>query len=244
MSAVLLQQLYNGLANGVVYALLAVALVVLVAAMDLTTPARGMLVLVGALLVLFGIDLAVTGTIVRRMQGIPYVDYAIVPQSLGVGGVSVLWTPVVAIAAGLILIVSVLLVARSSSWGLSIRARSDNREAATMLGIRTRGFAAVGWLVAVVLAGAAVLLMITQGLPGAGLEARAVAFMALPAAVLGGLGSMVGAAVAGLVVGLPAARAAHYLPAGFATTAVFLLMALVLLVRPAGLYETVQVSRV
>jgi branched-chain amino acid transport system permease protein len=59
--------------------------------------------------------------------------------------------------------------------------------------------------------------------------------------VIGGLGSILGAVVAGFLVGLVEAYGVAYLPA-FAQIVIFILMAVVVLVRPAGLFGREEVA--
>ena len=73
---------------------------------------------------------------------------------------------------------------------------------------------------------------------------------AVPAAVLGGLDSTTGALVGGVLVGLTTTFAAGYqdqlafLGRGFGSVAPYVLMVLVLLVRPSGLFGSREVTRV
>jgi branched-chain amino acid transport system permease protein len=59
---------------------------------------------------------------------------------------------------------------------------------------------------------------------------------AFPAAVLGGFGSVPGAVVGGLVIGVVESLAGFYLPEGFKDVAAYVVLLLVLLVRPQGLF--------
>lgn len=75
------------------------------------------------------------------------------------------------------------------------------------------------------------------------------AFKALPAIILGGLDSVVGAVVGGFAIGLAEAFVGEYvrfsfLGSGFAGIVPYLLMLLVLVIRPYGLFGTVEIRRV
>jgi len=59
---------------------------------------------------------------------------------------------------------------------------------------------------------------------------------AFPAAVLGGFGSIPGALVGGLVIGVAETLSGFYLPEGFKDVAAYILLLVVLMVRPAGLF--------
>jgi branched-chain amino acid transport system permease protein len=105
---------------------------------------------------------------------------------------------------------------------------------------------ATAWLIAGALAGVAVLFMATQDFSGAGLGrgTHAIALIAFPAAIIGGLDSTVGAVVGGIIVGLTEALSAQYISFDFSKSAVFLVMLVVLVVRPSGLFGTKELSRV
>lgn len=86
--------------------------------------------------------------------------------------------------------------------------------------------------------------------PGLSISAEAVALRALPAAIIGGLDSTSGAVVGGLLVGLAETLAGGYqnellfLGRGFDQVAPYLLMLIVLIIRPAGLFGTREAARV
>jgi branched-chain amino acid transport system permease protein len=64
---------------------------------------------------------------------------------------------------------------------------------------------------------------------------------AFPAAVVGGFGSLPGAIVGGLVIGCVEALAGFYLPEGFKDVAAYVVVLLMLIVRPNGLFgETLR----
>jgi branched-chain amino acid transport system permease protein len=59
---------------------------------------------------------------------------------------------------------------------------------------------------------------------------------AFPAAVLGGFGSIPGAIVGGIIIGIVESLAVLYLPEGFNNVAAYVLLLLVLMIRPQGLF--------
>ena len=82
--------------------------------------------------------------------------------------------------------------------------------------------------------------VLEAGLRHSGIEQ----LIAFPAAILGGLDSTAGAIVGGVVVGLTEALSAQCISFEFSKSAVFLVMLLVLVVRPSGLFGTRELSRV
>jgi branched-chain amino acid transport system permease protein len=198
-------------------------------------------------LLTIGIDVIITEEVVRRVGAdIPFIGDPYDAQPIQVAGLTVFRTQAVALIVGTVLITLFFLAFRYSNWGVAMRALAENREAAALMGIRSARVTATAWLVAGALAGVAVLFMATQDFSGAGLGrgTHAIALIAFPAAILGGLDSTAGAIVGGIVVGLTEALSAQYISFEFSKSAVFLVMLLVLVLRPSGLFGTRELSRV
>jgi len=198
-------------------------------------------------LLTIGIDVIITEEVVRRVGAeIPFIGDPYDAQPIQLGAVTIFRTQAIALVVGALLITAFLLAFRYSSWGVAMRAQAENREAAALMGIRSSRVTATAWLVAGALAGVAVLFIATQDFSGAGLGrgTHAIALVAFPAAILGGLDSTAGAVVGGIVVGLTEALSAQYISFEFSKSAVFLVMLVVLVVRPSGLFGTKELSRV
>jgi branched-chain amino acid transport system permease protein len=198
-------------------------------------------------LLTIGIDVIITEEIVRRVGAeIPFIGDPYDAQPIRLAGLTVFRTQAVALVVGAVLITLFFLAFRYSNWGVAMRAQAENREAAALMGIRSARVTATAWLIAGALAGVAVLFLATQDFSGAGLGrgTHAIALIAFPAAILGGLDSTAGAIVGGIIVGLTEALSAQYISFEFSKSAVFLVMLLVLVVRPSGLFGTREISRV
>ena len=198
-------------------------------------------------LLTIGIDVIITEEIVRRVGAeIPFIGDPYDAQPIRLAGLTVFRTQAVALVVGAVLITLFFLAFRYSNWGVAMRAQAENREAAALMGIRSARVTATAWLLAGALAGVAVLFLATQDFSGAGLGrgTNAIALIAFPAAILGGLDSTAGAIVGGVIVGLTEALSAQYISFEFSKSAVFLVMLLVLVVRPSGLFGTREISRV
>lgn len=139
---------------------------------------------------------------------------------------------------------------RWSRWGLSMRSAAADPEAAALMGIRLDRVRLIAWCVAGALAAVAAVFLAAFPAPGLDRTTGQIALSAFPAAILGGMDSAVGALVGSLVIGLTAAMAAGYqnelsvLGAGFPDVAPYLVMVLVLLVRPTGLFGSKELTRV
>ncbi|MDP1819582.1 MAG: branched-chain amino acid ABC transporter permease [Acidimicrobiales bacterium] len=139
---------------------------------------------------------------------------------------------------------------RYSSLGLAMRATALDQEAAMAQGISARVVYRVSWGIAglvAALAGA----VLSAGSAALGPTVGLIALVAFPAMILGGLDSPLGAVVGGVIIGIvqqmTALLAPEYLEwagQGFELVSPYLVMIVILLVRPYGLFGTKEVRRV
>lgn len=203
---------------------------------------------IALVLLTIGIDVIITEEIVRRLgTQAPFLGGGIINgPPVDLGAVVVFRPQLLALVTGVVLITAFFLAFRFTGWGVAMRARAENREAAALMGIRGSWVTASAWAVAGLLAGVAVLFIATQGFSGVGLTrgTHAIALAAFPAAIIGGLDSTAGAVIGGLAIGLTETLAGGYISFDFATSAIYVVMLIVLVIRPAGLFGTREVTRV
>jgi branched-chain amino acid transport system permease protein len=137
-------------------------------------------------------------------------------------------------ALALVMTLALYLVMRGSSIGRAIVAVRMDRSAAELMGIRTERIYAITFGIGALMAGAAgvvfaMVFPITTNVTGIYLG------KAFAVCVIGGLGSVPGALVGGLVLGLVESFAGHMIGPQNAITAGFVLMLILLLTRPTGL---------
>lgn len=156
-----------------------------------------------------------------------------------------------AIIVGGLVIGVFFLAFKYSSWGIAMRAAAEDGETAALMGIKLGRVTLISWLVAGVLAALAAVFLVAYPTPGLTNITGLTALVAFPAAILGGLDSTAGALVGGIAVGVSATLALGYdailgpvLGSGFGSIMPFILMILVLLWRPSGLFGTVEANRV
>jgi branched-chain amino acid transport system permease protein len=161
-------------------------------------------------------------------------------------GTNDLWT----IAVTIIVCAALFYFFRYTKYGLAMRATALDQEAALALGINIRTIYALAWSIAAAIAtiGGVFLAIGSSAIdPTLG----SVALLAFPAIILGGLDSVSGAVVGGLIIGMTQILTAGYesqvtniLGAGIHEITPYLIMILVLLIRPYGLFGTGKVERI
>ncbi|HEX6361096.1 branched-chain amino acid ABC transporter permease [Actinophytocola sp.] len=170
---------------------------------------------------------------------------------VSLAGIQVPQTRVAAAVVAVVLVTGFLAVVKFTDWGIALRASAEKPATAALMGIRLSRVAASAWALAGALAATAALFFTAFPSPGiSGTVGQAALAAAVPAAVLGGLDSTTGALVGGLAVGVTATFAAGYqdqlafLGRGFGTVAPYVVMLLVLLARPSGLFGSKEIARV
>ncbi|MCF2529968.1 branched-chain amino acid ABC transporter permease [Yinghuangia soli] len=198
-----------------------------------------------------GIDILLTTELVRRIGsdklslGDPWGA-----KSVEVFGANVAQARIAAIVVAVVLITLFFMAFRYTAWGLSMRAASEDREAAALMGVRMKRVQLVAWCVAGALAAVAAVFLTASPTPGLDRTTGFVALKAFPAAVLGGMDSALGALIGAMMIGLTEALAAGYqsdldaLGGGASGIAPYVVMILILLWRPTGLLGSKELSRV
>ena len=126
------------------------------------------------------------------------------------------------------------LMFKYSRVGIAMQATSQNQLAAYYMGIPVKRLNSMVWALAAVVATVAGLLLapITFVHANMGL----IGLKAFPAAVVGGFGSLPGAIVGGLIIGIIESLSGFYLPDGFKDIAAYVVVLLMLVVKPNGLF--------
>ncbi len=134
-----------------------------------------------------------------------------------------------------LLVVAVHLLLSRTAIGRAMRAVSENPHLAAVAGIKVRSVIRIVWLLGAALACVAGISagLLVQIRPQMGLDLLLPLFAA---AILGGIGSVPGAMVAGLVVGISEALAVQLIGAEWRAAIAFVILVLVLLLRPQGIF--------
>lgn len=155
-----------------------------------------------------------------------------------------------ALVLAAVIIGAFMLVFRFTHWGLAMRVSSQDSEVAALMGVRLSRVSWVSWAIGGVLATLSGLFLASY--PSAGVTAALgdTAIRAFPAAVIGGLNSVGGALVGGMILGLAESFAATYQGAlgplgnGLSGVIAYIVLFVVLLIKPEGLFGRKEVTRV
>jgi branched-chain amino acid transport system permease protein len=139
------------------------------------------------------------------------------------------------IAVTLVLVAGLYALLFRTPIGERMRAVAQDAEAARLMGIRVSRIYALTWVIAAVLAGVAGVLLGPIWLPDVNMG-DAVALKAFAAAIIGGFGSVPGAIIGGILVGLTEMLSARYISSTYKELIVFALMVGFLLAYPQGIF--------
>jgi len=149
---------------------------------------------------------------------------------------------IVIFVAAVAITVAMFYFLKRTSWGVSIQAASQNQLAAYLCGIPVKRLNSMVWALAGAMAAIGGLLLAPIALVDIGLWY--VVLKALAALVLGGFGSIPGAIVGGLLIGIVEQFAGVYLPDGFKDVVAYLVLIAVLVLWPRGILGEAHGRRV
>ncbi len=188
----------------------------------------------------FIIEGAITQFIGGEAKSFPSFSTQVVSN---IAGVQITATDVLTLGVGLLAFFCLGAWFRWSRAGIAMRAVSENGEAASWLGVRTRPLRLISWTIAGSLAGLAGLFvapLYTLSPTSLG----TVVLFGFAAVVTGGFESILGALAAGLAIGIATNLTATYLSVSLITPVMFLLMLLTLVLRPNGVFGGRVLERV
>lgn len=160
---------------------------------------------------------------------VPYKD-----QSWTLGGLVVSMEQTAVIVVTAVLCAALYALFKYSKLGLAMQASSQNQLAAYYMGIPVKRLNGLVWALAAAVAAIAGLLLAPITFVHANMGF--IGLKAFPAAVVGGFGSLPGAIVGGLVIGIVESLSGFYLPEGFKDIAAYIVVLIMLMVKPNGLF--------
>lgn len=223
-----------------------------------------------AVVIMFGVGWGVERVVVRQLFGQPQFTLVILTIALGfvfrfvagsiwgytplvletpfaglnlrAGGLVISLADLVAIVVTVVLTVALWAFFAFTRIGLAAQAASQNQMAAYIVGVPVMRVNSLIWGLSGAVATVGGVLYATRGAidPNIGL----LGIKAFAAAVIGGLGSLPGALLGGLVIGIIEPVAGRYAPGELAKMSPYIIMLLVLVTRPGGLFSQIQMKKV
>lgn len=289
--ALFLQLTLTGLTNGMLYALIALGIVLIFKSSDVINFAQGEFLLIGAYAMFWAVGqvglpwpvgilitlvvAVLAGVLVERLVLRPLIGEPIISVIMVTIGLSSLIraiislffgtasqpfpnfiprTPVAfgpavvpadrlwALGLAVALLALFILFFRRTNEGIAMRAVADDQQAALSMGISIQRVFAIAWAIAAVVAAiAGVLVANIVGVSG---DVSRIGLRVFPVVILGGLDSIPGAIVGGVIIGLLETYSGGYLKPGLEQVVPFVALILILMVKPYGLFGQTRIERV
>jgi branched-chain amino acid transport system permease protein len=163
-------------------------------------------------------------------------------RTLNYGELVLAQEQVAIIVMTVLFILALFLFFRYTRVGVAMRATSQNQLAAVYMGISINKVFSLTWTISAALGGAAGILL--APITFVHMMMGFIGLKAFPAAVLGGFGSVPGAIVGGVIIGVSESLAGVYLPMGWKDVAAWIILILVLIVRPQGIFGIQEKKKV
>ncbi|MWD29536.1 branched-chain amino acid ABC transporter permease [Aquicoccus sp. SCR17] len=163
-------------------------------------------------------------------------------RSLSLGGVIIGYEDIITILVTGVLTLLLWAFFAKTRLGLAAQAASQNQMAAYIVGVPVQRLNSIIWGLSGAVATIAGVLYASKGAidPNIGL----LGIKAFAAAVIGGFGSLPGALLGGILIGVVEPLAARYLPSGISQMSPYVIMLVVLVTRPNGLFSQIQAKKV
>ena len=206
--------------------------------------------IISVIMVTIGLASIIDGLIYLTPFGMENFSFpAFLPQdSLSLGGVSISWTQLVGLMITTLLIGAFSWFFKKSTVGISMRAVSDDQFGAMSVGISVPRVFGLAWATAGLSAAAAG--CIIGNITGLNFDTlHAFGIVVFPVVILGGLDSILGAVVAGIIMGLIQQFAGGYLDGNFGLNGTgdvmpYIILLIILLFKPHGLFGIHEIERV
>ena len=191
----------------------------------------------------------ILGGLATLIWGAEYKAYhGLLPTiTLKVGAISIPSESLIGLIVSIVTVAILMLFFRYTKIGLAMRATAEDLQVVQSVGIRATTVYAVSWVIACVVGVIGGILL--GGVSGANMELAEVGLKAFAVVLLGGVNSIGGAIVAGIILGMLENVAAGYLDpllprGGLAQVFPFIVMIIVLIFKPHGLFGLVRIERI
>mgnify|MGYP001074123365 CR=1 FL=1 len=201
------------------------------------TPVALIMITIGASIFLRG-----TAQIIfdRRFHSLPPLLGA---DPIQFGGAAILPQSLIVLASAAVIVVALWLFIERTIFGKAVIATAANRLAARLVGVDIRRIVAFSFAVSAAIGAIAGVLITPIALTSYD-AGTLLALKGFAAAMLGGIGSALGAVVGGILIGMFEALAAGYLSSNYKDAVAFLIILVVLVAIPQGLFGRAKIERV
>ena len=200
---------------------------------------------ISAMLCTVGVQTIINNTIIRIWGSDSY-GMDDVFAGLGkiyIGSAIISWAQIIIMIVAVALMASISLVIYKTRIGRGMRAVAQNQAAARLMGVNVDGIILLTFLLSTTVAAIAGAMVGVYSKVVATNMASSVGFKAFAAAILGGMGSLPGAVVGGVLIGVVETLVSAYVSSGYRDAVAFLILIIVLIIRPRGLWGQKETSK-
>jgi branched-chain amino acid transport system permease protein len=195
------------------------------------------------IMVTIGVAVILRSSIVFLWDAFPHsLDVGVGREIVEIGGVRMRSGQIAVVLLLLAVIAGFFVFFRRSRFGIAMRAVAGDDRTAMLMGVSAARVQSVAWAASSVIAGiAGVFFAIIHELSP---TMFALGLKAFPATILGGLDSVLGSALGGLIIGVGENLAGGYIDPGMKEVAGFIIIVVILMVRPFGMFGEKRIERV
>ena len=165
----------------------------------------------------------------------PRVPFTLFTQTITVGGVSISSATIITIIVSALVMIALFLFTQKTRIGRAMRCVSEDKQAGVLMGINVNRTIITTFAIGAGLAAIAALMYIAQYPKIYTTMGATLGIYAFVAAVLGGIGSLPGAMLGGMVIGIVQSATNTYISSSMSDTFVYLILIIVLMIKPAGI---------
>jgi branched-chain amino acid transport system permease protein len=203
---------------------------------------------IAPLITALGISFVLENSVLLLFGGFTrtYNTPAFIPYSIAihVGGVNIGIVQIMILVLSIVMMIGLTLLVNGTLLGKSMRAVASDREAAEMLGINVDYTIAMTFFIGSAMAGAAGVMYGLYANQVSNVIGFLAGLKAFTAAVVGGIGSVPGAMIGGMFIGICESFSLSYISSRYADLIVFGILIVVMLVRPTGLFGQAPLQKV
>lgn len=165
----------------------------------------------------------------------PRVPYTLFTQNITIGGITISAATIITIVVAALVMIGLYWFTQKTKTGRAMRCVSEDKEAAVLMGINVNRVIITTFAMGAGLAAIAALMYLSQYPRITTTMGATLGIYAFVAAVLGGIGSLPGAMLGGIIIGIVQSGTSTYISSSMSDTFVYLILIIVLMIKPAGI---------